>query len=210
MYKKNTLIRRFEFGEPNSYGGCCYIMARSFEEAKTQFLATCTNPIKFVCAEDRALDENGYTIPVYNHTEYESSFKLKENPRIKVLELVQNEQNEWKFYDVHFVFLKECIEFDYSSFRRISGLIGYASDNETEELVKNSNLELDHSNKAELIKTRDELAKRKQELEIETRKLQDAIRKLNDEISSKKKLLKGIEVYTGQCNPAPRPRHPCA
>ena len=64
MYKKNTLIRRFEFGEPNSYGGCCVIMARSFEEAKTQFLATSTNPIKFVCAEDRALDEKGYTIPL--------------------------------------------------------------------------------------------------------------------------------------------------
>ena len=197
MYKKNTLIRRFEFGEPNSYGGCCVIMARSFEEAKTQFLATSTNPIKFVCAEDRALDEKGYTIPINNTTEYESSFKLKENPRIKVLELVQNEQNEWEICDVHFVFLKECIEFDYSSFRKIGGLIGYTADNETEELVKSSNFMLDHSNKAELIRQRNELAKRQQELEIETRKLKDAILKLNDEISSKKKLLKGIEVYLG-------------
>ena len=171
-------------------------MARSFEEAKTQFLATCSNPEKYVTPQDYARNPEGNVISKYDATDYESSYELVENPRIEVKEYIQ-ENGEWKINDLYFIFLKECIEFDYGSFRRINGLISCSNDSKAKDLIELPEGSVDHFNKAELINKRNELARKQRELEIEARKLRDAVQKLNDEINSKKKLLKGIEVYLG-------------
>jgi len=161
-----------------------------------KFVATCTNPEKFVTEKDYAKDENGHHIYNYDTTDYESSYKLVENPRIEVKEY-DNEGDDWNVSGIHFIPLKECIEFDYGSFRKISGLIGTSPEENSQELVLQTERNLSVMNKSELISKRNELARKQRELEIEARKLHDAVQKLNDEISSKKKLLKGIEVYLG-------------
>lgn len=189
-------IRRFVFGDVERYGGWCVILERSFERAKNQFIATVINPVNYVTRKDYAVDENGYHIRNENQvTDYDPCYVLKDNPRIEVQEKVQRGQ-DWETVETHYIFLKECVDFDYGSIHKVAGYLGSQNSSTSSELIK-SDSGTQFRNKRELMEMRNQLAQKQQELEIESRRLREQVAKLNEEISSKVRLLQGIQIYLG-------------